>query len=96
MAKPSASSMAIERPATASLIVSEPVKVQKAILIKEYLTKYALIETRVVTDELLDVYFEALEDFDLRVIDKGLKAYLKTGTRWPWPGTLAEFIEEEI
>lgn len=57
---------------------------------------YALVENRIVTTELLETYLIALEDFSARQIEKGLRKYLKQGTRWPWPGTLAEFIEEEI
>lgn len=57
---------------------------------------YALFENKTVTDELLDAYLAALEHFGLRQIEKGLKRYLQEGTRWPWPGMLAEYIEEEI
>jgi hypothetical protein len=37
-----------------------------------------------------------LKGFELRKIEKGLKTYLEEGDRWPWPGTLAQVIEEEV
>jgi hypothetical protein len=88
--------MEIEKPGTSSLQALEPEPVRKAAVIRDYIEKYALIEAKATTPELLNVYFEALEHFDLRRIEKGLRAYLQKGTRWPWPGTLAEWIEEEI
>ena len=96
MGKPLASSKEIVKQEQPSLPVLKPEQEAKAELIFGYLQKYALIETRVLTPELIAVYCEALDDFDLRRIRKGLKKYLEQGTRWPWPGTLAEWIEEEI
>ena len=68
----------------------------KADLISAYLEKYACIEGRTLTPQQYAVYIEALEDLDLRRLEKGLKAYLQEGQRWPWPGTLREFVEEEV
>lgn len=65
-------------------------------MIETYLRKYAVFDGKVVTDEMLEGYLDALEHFELRQIEKGLRKYLQQGTRWPWPGTLAEYISEEI
>lgn len=96
MGKSSASSIQTVKPEAGSLIVCEPERVQKGMVIEKYLTKYALFENKTVTDELLEAYLEALEHFELRQIEKGMKRYLREGTRWPWPGMLGEYIEEEI
>ena len=68
----------------------------KADVITAYLEKFGAIENRVITSQTYAVYIEALSRFELRKIEKGLKTYLEQGERWPWPGTLAEFIEDEI
>jgi hypothetical protein len=65
-------------------------------VITAYLEKFAVIENRTLTEQLYAVYIEALSRFELRRIEKGLKTYLETGSRWPWPGALAEIIEDEI
>ena len=66
-------------------------------MIGGYLFKYAVIANRAgVDEELIAIYVEALGDLDLRRVEKGLKAYLQNGTIWPWPGTLREYIEEEV
>lgn len=65
-------------------------------MIERYLRMFATVESRTVTDELLEVYFIALKGYDLSRIEKGMRRYLKEGTRWPWPGSLAEYIDEEI
>jgi hypothetical protein len=77
------------------LQVSQPVD-EKAEVISGYLEKFASISGRALTPQVFAVYIEALSGFDTRRIEKGLKAYLERGTAWPWPGTLAEFIEDEI
>lgn len=69
---------------------------RKAELIEKYVRMFATIDNRAVTDELLDVYLLALQRFEVRKIEKGLTTYLREGTRWPWPGTLAEYVSEEV
>lgn len=69
---------------------------QKADLITAYVEKFAAIAGRAVTPQMYAVYVEALEDCQTRRIEKGLKRYLQEGTNWPWPGTLREYIEEEV
>lgn len=69
---------------------------RKAEIITGYLEDYASLDGRIVTPKQYDLYIEALRDLSLRQIEKGLKKYLQQGTRWPWPGTLREFCEEEI
>lgn len=69
---------------------------RRADLIAGYLEKYACIDGRTVTTQMYETYIEALDDLDMGQLEKGLKAYLREGTRWPWPGTLREFIEEEV
>ena len=69
---------------------------QKADLITAYVEKFAAIAGRAVTPQMYAVYVEALEDCQMRRIEKGLKRYLQEGTNWPWPGTLREYIEEEV
>lgn len=68
----------------------------KADLITGYVEKYAAISGRTVTPTMYAVYVEALEDLDIRRVEKGLRRYLQEGTNWPWPGTLREYIEEEV
>jgi hypothetical protein len=69
---------------------------EKTDLIKGYVEKYAAICGKVVTPLMYSIYVEALEDLDTRRIEKGLKEYLRDGTGWPWPGTLRQYIEEEV
>lgn len=69
---------------------------QKREIVADYMEKFALIGNRVMTPQLHALYFEALGGFELRRIQKGLRKYLEEGTNWPWPGTLAEYIEEQI
>lgn len=70
---------------------------RKAEVISGYLEKFGAIDNRVVTPTLYSIYIEALSRFDLRQIEKGLKRSLEEEvTRWPWPATLAEFIDEEV
>lgn len=64
--------------------------------IGSYLRKFAVVQNREISEELIAIYVEALEDLELRRIEKGLKAYLQEGTRWPWPGELREYIEDEV
>lgn len=61
-----------------------------------YLEKFAVLDGRVLTPQLYALYIEALEDLELRKIEQGLAEYLRSGTRFPWPGALREYIEEEV
>jgi hypothetical protein len=79
-----------------SLQTLEPEEVRKGELIKEYLKMYAVIDGRVITEETFRVFLLALDHYDYRKLEKGLKRYLQKGTRFPWPGLLAEFIDEEV
>jgi hypothetical protein len=99
MVKQSVSKTQIERqkPPT-SLVKSEAPteEMRKKIILADYMEKFAIIGNRVVTPQLQAIYFEALRGFELRRIEKGLRQYLQEGTGWPWPGTLAEYIEDQI
>ena len=68
----------------------------KADIITAYVEKFAIIAQRPVTSALYAIYIEALGDLELRKIEKGLKRYLREGDRFPFPGTLREYIEDEI
>ena len=67
-------------------------------LIGDYLCKLAIIEgrNRVVDEVLVAIYMEALSGIETRKLEKGLRTYLQEGTNWPWPGTLRQYIEEEV
>jgi hypothetical protein len=72
---------------------------ERADLITEYLEKYAAIAGKDMTPQLYSIYVTVISsqpDFDLGRIQKGLKSYLETGKRWPWPADLVEAIEEQI
>jgi hypothetical protein len=63
-------------------------------LIGEYLSKYAAIDrNRIVDPELINIFVEALDDIDQKGIERGLKAYLKEGERFPWPVNIRELSE---
>ena len=99
MAKQSASKREIVQQGNPSSLQSVVFKTEdelKAETLERYMRMYAVIDNRVITTELLTAYFEALKRFPLRKIEKGLKTYLEEGERWPWPGTLAEIIEDEV
>ncbi len=72
----------------------------KGVAILGYLRQFAAIDRREVTDELRDSYIKAIcgrkPELSLRQVEKGLAAYLESGDRWPWPGTLIEMMEEEV
>lgn len=68
----------------------------KTDVIATYVEKYAAIAGRAITPQLLTVYVEALDDLELRVIRKGLAEYLRCGTKFPWPGDLRDYCEEEV
>jgi hypothetical protein len=46
----------------------EPEPVRKAAVIRDYIEKYALIEAKATTPELLNVYFIALEHFVIKAL----------------------------
>lgn len=72
----------------------------KVVAIIDYLTQFAAIDRRELTDELRDTYVKVIcghrPEFSLRQVEKGLAAYLETGDRFPWPSALVELMEEEI
>lgn len=69
---------------------------KKIDVITAYVEKFATIENRIVTPQLYSVYVEALVGLTLQQIEKGLKKCLQQSTRWPWPGQVREFCEDEI
>ena len=73
-----------ERPS--SLVKTE--SQEKAEVISEYLEKYALIANRALTPALLALYLEALSDLPLNRLKAGLKEWLETGDKWPWPSEI--------
>ena len=69
---------------------------ERTALVGSYLAKFATIANRGLDDSLIAIYVEALDDLDIGRVRKGLVEYLKVGDKWPWPGTLREYIEAEI
>ena len=69
---------------------------RKVEVITGYLEKFGCIAGRVITPQLYALYIEALDDLPLRKIRQGLEEYLRHGESFPWPGTLRQFIEDEI
>jgi len=69
-------------------------------VILDYLTRFAAIDRRELTDELRDTYLKAIcghkPELSLRQVEKGLAAYLDGGDRWPWPSSLIEMMEAEV
>ena len=67
---------------------------QRTALIGEYLYKYAVIDrNRVVDEELIGIFVEALDGLDDKELDRGLKKYLKEGSRFPWPSEIIELSD---
>jgi hypothetical protein len=64
--------------------------------IANYVEKFATIANRAITPQLLSIYIEALEEFELRRIKKGLARALQGVKSWPWPAELIDWIEDEI
>lgn len=100
MAKPQLESKAIVKATrSTSLAVCEDYE-PKVRTIIDHLTQFAAIDRRELTDELRDAYVMAIcrhmPELSLRQVEKGLAAYLETGDRWPWPGTLIEMMEDEV
>lgn len=69
---------------------------EKLDVITGYLELYASLDGRVLTPQMYTIYVKALEDMELRKIKQGLEEYLRCGKKWPWPGELREWIEEEV
>ena len=72
----------------------------KVVAIISYLTQFAAIDRRELTDEIRDTYVRVIcghkPEFSLRQVEKGLADYLESGERWPWPSALVDRMEEEI
>jgi hypothetical protein len=99
MGKLSTSSKQIEPPKNNSLARCDTLAaytVEHNKIVIDYLEKYAAIAGRAITPQVYVIYCEALEAVSMRQLKKGLKRYLEEGTRWPWPGDLAQFCEDEI
>jgi hypothetical protein len=100
MAKPQSGSKAIVRATkNTSLVLCEDYEA-KVLTIIEYLTKFAVIDRRELTDELRDIYVKTIcgrrPELSLRQVEKGLASYLESGDRWPWPSALVEMMEDEV
>lgn len=100
MAKPQSGSNSIVKATQSTSLVACEDYQAKLLTIVDYLTKFAAIDRRELTDELRDTYVKAIcgrkPELSLRQVEKGLSAYLESGDRWPWPGTLIEMMEEEV
>ena len=67
---------------------------EQTALIGMYLYKYAALDkNRVVDDELIAIFVEALDDLTTKELERGLKRYLKEGDRFPWPSNIIEASE---
>ena len=99
MARPQLESKAIEKVTQGTSLVCEDFQAKTDVLL-DYLARFAAIDKRELTDELRDTYVKAIcgrkPELSLRQVEKGLAAYLESGERFPWPGTLIEMMEEEI
>ena len=100
MAKPQSESKAIVKATKpTSLVVCENLQ-PKVDAILDHLRQFAAIDRRELTDEIRDTYIKTIcgyrPELSLRQVEKGLKAYLEKGNRWPWPSELIEMMEEEV
>ena len=99
MGKPQSGNKAIVKATPNTLVACEDFQ-PKVNVILEYLTRFAAIDRRELTDELRDTYIKAIcgrkPELSLRQVEKGLAAYLESGDRWPWPATLLEIMEAEV
>ena len=86
----------IEAPGNASLQAAQPEEERKLEVITGYLETFGAIAGRVLTEQVMQAYVDGLADLELRRIEKGLKKYLQHGERFPWPGELRSYCEEEI
>lgn len=67
---------------------------ERTALIGVYLYKYAALDkNRVVDEELISIFIEGLSDLDEKELERGLKNYLKEGTRFPWPREIIELSD---
>lgn len=67
---------------------------QQTALIGEYLYKFAAIDrNRPVDEELIAIFVDALDDMDVKALERGLKAHLREGNRFPWPAEIRELGE---
>ena len=74
---------------------------RKAGIITRYLENFALIDGRKDVDiALYNLYVDVITGYrpqlSERQIEKGLRRYMESGERWPWPGVLIELMEEEV
>ena len=86
----------IEAPGNASLQVGLTEEERKLDVITGYLETFGAIAGRVVTEQVMQAYVDGLADIELRRLEKGLKKYLQHGERFPWPGELRQYCDEEI
>jgi hypothetical protein len=68
----------------------------KAMVITEYLEKFGAIANRVITPQMYNIYVESLEDIELRKLRKGLVECLQSCTKFPWPGDIRDYCEDEV
>jgi hypothetical protein len=67
---------------------------ERTALVGTYLYKFAAIDrNRAVDEELIAIFVEGLEGLDLKALNRGFKAYLMEGTRFPWPSEIRELSE---
>lgn len=67
---------------------------ERTSLVGQYLYKFAAIDrNRVVDEELISIFVEALGDIPLKRLEQGLKEYLREGYRFPWPSQIRELSE---
>ena len=100
MGKPQLESKAIVKATKSSpLAICEDYE-PKVRIVLDYLTQFAAIDRRELTDELRTTYIKAIcgrkPELSLRQVEKGLASYMESGDRWPWPSTLIEMMEEEV
>lgn len=63
---------------------------ERVALVGEYLYKYAVICNRQVDEEMILIYCEALKDLPLTRLKAGLKEWLESGDKFPWPSEIRE------
>lgn len=67
---------------------------QRTALIGEYLYKYAVLDrNRVVDEEIIAIFVEGLSGLDEKELERGLKNYLREGSRFPWPKEIIELSD---
>ena len=64
-------------------------------MIGEYLYKFATIANREMPQdgELTKIFSEALSDLDEKALKRGFEAFLREGTKFPWPAEIRELGE---